>query len=117
VTRHLLFVGVALALGIGALPAPTGHCASSQAALRAPRCCCGPSADDACAMACAQETGSQRYDLRAATTEPISKTFLNTIAYRDLTASVLMLASAGSSTTTSPASVPRRYLLSHTLRL
>lgn len=116
--RHLLFVSVALALGIGALPASTGHCAVSQAALRASQCCCGPSADDACAMACApQEAGSQRHDLRAATTEPTLKTSSIPLAFQDLTAPVLMLASAGSSTATSPASVPRRYLLSHTLRL
>ncbi len=50
-------------------------------------------------------------------TKPALKMFSNTIAYHDLTAPVITLASAGFTIATSPAPILRRYLRTHTLRL
>ena len=111
-------IGLVLtALLFGALPTSAGYCAPKEIALRTPQCCCTPSVHDACAMACTRESGDQQPDLRAATTETTLKTVSDSLAYQNLTAPAIHLAAAGSPTATSPASVPRRYLLTCTLRL
>ena len=116
----MMRVGIGLiltALLFGALPTSAGHCASQQTALRTPQCCCTPSVHEACAMACTRESGDQQPDLRAATTETTLKTVSDPLAYQHLSAPAIHLAAADSPTATSPASVPRRYLLTCTLRL
>jgi len=110
-------IGLVLtALLLEALPSFAEHCAPKQAALRATHSCCASVMGQACAAACASKRDGHQ-DLRPATAGLTLKTFSNTIASQDLTPPAMHLAVAGSSTATSPAPIPRRYLRICTLRL
>ena len=115
--KKLLAAVVCVGFFVGTLPVLASDCAPPQATLSASHACCASSMGRTCAAVCARKNNSQRLDLRASATKPALKMFSNTIAYHDLTAPVITLASAGFTIATSPAPILRRYLRTHTLRL
>jgi|GEM_PF-5016813 len=115
--KKLLAAVMFMGVFVGTLPVLASDCAPPQATLSASHACCASSMGRTCAAVCARKNNGQRLDLRASATEPTLKMFSNTIASHDLTAPTIQLALAGSSTETSPAPIPRRYLRTHTLRL
>lgn len=115
--KKLLAAIVFAGFFVGTLPVLANDCAPTQATLSASHACCASSMGRTCAAVCVRKHNGQRLALRASVTEPAPMFFSNAIASHNLAAPVILLASAGSSTDTSPAPVPRRYLRLRTLRL